>query len=57
MKKNVNASARRQNAAKKMYVPQEMELSMSGVTRPIILDQKISIGLGMGGQKRNIGAN
>jgi len=36
-KKYVNAKARRQNAAKKIYVPQVIFSSISGVTRPMIL--------------------
>lgn len=36
MKKYVKAKASRQKAAKKMYVPQVMVASMSGVTRPMI---------------------
>lgn len=36
MKKNVKANASRQNAAKKIYVPQVMVVSISGVTRPMI---------------------
>jgi hypothetical protein len=42
IKKNVNASARRQNTAKKIYVPQEIESSMSGVTSPIMLQTEVS---------------
>ena len=38
MQKNVNTSAKTQNAAKKMYVPQVIESSMSGVIRPMMLD-------------------
>lgn len=41
MQKNVNARASRQKAAKKMYVPQEMDSSISGVTRPMMLELKI----------------
>jgi hypothetical protein len=37
MQKKVKARARRQNAAKKMYVPQVIDSSMSGVTRPMML--------------------
>lgn len=37
MQKYVKANARRQNAAKKIYVPQVIESSISGVTSPIIL--------------------
>lgn len=36
-KKNVNANASIQNAAKNIYVPQVMLSSMSGVTRPMML--------------------
>ena len=43
MKKKVNANAIRQKAAKKMYVPQEIESSISGVTRPMILILGINI--------------
>jgi vacuolar-type H+-ATPase subunit I/STV1 len=48
MKKNVNASAKRQKAAKKMYVPQVIDSSMSGVTRPIILDTSVRVTLAQG---------
>jgi hypothetical protein len=34
---NVKAKASRQKAAKKIYVPQEIEANISGVTRPMIL--------------------
>jgi hypothetical protein len=37
MQKKVKAKARRQNAAKKMYVPYVMDSSISGVTRPMML--------------------
>lgn len=37
MQKKVNANASRQKAAKKMYVPHEIVLSMSGVIRPMTL--------------------
>jgi hypothetical protein len=37
-KKYVNPAASRQNAAKKIYVPHLMLASMSGVTRPMILE-------------------
>lgn len=37
MQKKVNPNAIRQNAAKKIYVPQVMDSSMSGVTKPMIL--------------------
>lgn len=37
MQKKVNSSASKQNAAKNIYVPHEMDSSMSGVTSPIIL--------------------
>lgn len=43
MQKKVKANARRQKAAKKMYVPQVMDSSISGVTRPIILQGVIRI--------------
>jgi hypothetical protein len=42
MQKKVNANASRQNAAKKMYVPQEIDESMSGVTKPMMLMKNIS---------------
>jgi glycyl-tRNA synthetase (class II) len=37
IQKKVNAKANRQNAAKKIYVPQVIPASISGVTRPMML--------------------
>lgn len=41
MQKKVKANARRQKAAKKMYVPQVMDSSISGVTRPMMLQDRV----------------
>lgn len=41
MQKKVKAKARRQKAAKKMYVPQVMDSSISGVTRPMMLQDRV----------------
>lgn len=38
----MNAKASRQNAAKKIYVPQVMAASISGVTNPIMLERSLS---------------
>lgn len=41
MQKKVNAKARRQKAAKNMYVPHVMDSSISGVTRPMMLQDVV----------------
>lgn len=39
----MNAKARRQNAAKNMYVPQVIFSSISGVTRPMMLHLLVAV--------------